>query len=284
MNRKKINDLELERFLLNELPDHRMQAIALQMESDRELQEEVNRLKTSNRDILEAYPPETMTIHIENLYESQLKKEKAPAPAPTPGSSLLRKAAYASPLLAMALVLVIFILPGGDNSTTPVPTVNKHPGDTQTFPGPHVTRIKGKPFLNIFRDKANSIDELREGALVEEGDVLQIIYNSEDASHGVILSVDGGGTVTLHYPEHLAGSTSLKTKKAVYLNNAYQLDDAPVFERFFFITSKEPVRTKLVMARARILATDPDKAQREDITLEDMPDYRQDSILLKKIK
>jgi hypothetical protein len=59
----------------------------------------------------------------------------------------------------------------------------------------------------------------------------------------LIASIDGAGVVTLHYPAN-ADAPALATalaQKPTSLPQAYVLDDAPQFERFFFITSEDPI-------------------------------------------
>ncbi|HEX8539626.1 MAG TPA: ActD-like protein, partial [Cystobacter sp.] len=72
---------------------------------------------------------------------------------------------------------------------------------------------------------------------------------------GVIFSVDGRGTVTLHAPERGLDAMPLAPSGTHALPQAYALDDAPAFERFFFVTSDDPFSLEEVLAPARVLAT-----------------------------
>jgi hypothetical protein len=44
--------------------------------------------------------------------------------------------------------------------------------------------------------------------------------------------------VTLHHPESPRGETTLSSGGAIPLAQAYELDDAPRFERFFFVSGE----------------------------------------------
>jgi hypothetical protein len=123
-------------------------------------------------------------------------------------------------------------------------------------------RVKGPPRLFAFRQAGDNAEELPEDTLVREGDVIQLRYKAGDRTHGVIASIDGAGVVTLHFPASVdapAEATALSTKPTA-LPNAYALDDAPRFERFFFITANRPIDVPSTLAGLRKLAHRDDSA------------------------
>ena len=103
-----------------------------------------------------------------------------------------------------------------------------------------ITRVKGAPRLLAFRNAGDHGERLEQDALVKAGDVIQLRYNAGGHKHGLIASIDGAGVVTLHFPASEDGSTVV-AGDTTSLPNAYVLDDAPKFERFFIITSNEPI-------------------------------------------
>ena len=115
-------------------------------------------------------------------------------------------------------------------------------------------RAKGAPELLVYREGSRSAELLPNGAVAREGDVVQIKYVPAGRRFGTIVSIDGRGAVTLHYPESAGGSTELESGATSALNYAYQLDDAPGFERFFFVTAPERFRASDVVDSARRLA------------------------------
>jgi hypothetical protein len=117
-------------------------------------------------------------------------------------------------------------------------------------------RAKGIARLNVYRQAGDHAEHLDEDALVRAGDAIQVRYNASGALYGVIASVDGAGTVTLHYPvdEDAPALATALAPKPTSLPNAYVLDNAPRFERFFFITSADPIEVSQSLAALRMLA------------------------------
>jgi hypothetical protein len=87
------------------------------------------------------------------------------------------------------------------------------------------------------------------------GDVIQVGWQAGDATHGVIVSIDGSGAVTLHFPDAAGDSTLLPTGAGEqHAPDAFRLDEAPAYERFFFVTADEPIDAAAVVAAAEQLA------------------------------
>ena len=126
-------------------------------------------------------------------------------------------------------------------------------------------KVRGlRPGLVIYRKRPQQIGRLPDGAAVASGDTVQVSYVAAGNHHGVVVSADGSGVVTLHHPAQASGSTQLLPRGEHPLPHAFQLDDAPAFERFFFVTSaRRPIDVATVMAAAEAWAVDPslDKAR-----------------------
>jgi hypothetical protein len=119
-----------------------------------------------------------------------------------------------------------------------------------------VTRAKGAARLTVFRQAGDHAERLDEDALVRAGDSIQVRYSAGGKLYGLIASVDGAGVVTLHYPAN-ADAPALATalaQKPTSLPQAYVLDDAPQFERFFFITSEDPIEVAPTLGALRTFA------------------------------
>jgi hypothetical protein len=158
------------------------------------------------------------------------------------------------------------------------------------LPNPRVTRvelpntqerIKGmKPELLIYRRTGSGVQDLKRGAEVRAHDTLQIAYVAAGHSHGVILSIDGAGTVTLHSPRDESSSGALVPSGRHLLDRSYELDGAPSFERFILVASQRPVDVRRVLDAARALARTAERARRQELALPD--DYVQTSFELRK--
>lgn len=142
-------------------------------------------------------------------------------------------------------------------------------------------RVKGAPRLVAFRKAGEGAERLEPGATVRPGDVLQLRYNGGGHSHGVIASIDGAGVVTLHFPEapDAPPEATALSRETADLPHAYALDDAPRFERFFFVTGDAPLDVGRVLESLRQLARDAD-ADRARLDLP--PQLGQLSLLLRK--
>lgn len=142
---------------------------------------------------------------------------------------------------------------------------------------------RGAAKLLLYRSRDGHTEPLSDGAAASPGDLLQLALVPGKARFGVLVSIDGRGGVTLHHPSAPAESPSLFAGSAapspgeagkivtgeIRLPQAFRLDDAPGFERFFLITAEGAGREALsidqVVAQARSLAADRARAEREPI-------------------
>ena len=126
---------------------------------------------------------------------------------------------------------------------------------------------QSKPHILVHRKMDSNTELLGSGDRAKEGDLLQIAYAPAGQSYGVIFSIDGNSLVTLHFPESRTESTLLQSKDRVLLKSAYELDDAPEFERFFFITAQTKISVKSILDEANSLALNPGKAKTDKLEL-----------------
>jgi hypothetical protein len=234
----KIPDLYAEQDALGELPPDCDAAIRAKLEAEPQRATRVSDLLDSNEEILSAHPPAQMASQIQKRHEQMAQR-------PRQGAAL-RLALAGVPATVLLVVAAFLIWPGTDQPVGP-----------ET--GPDVVRYKGDPRLVIQRRLPSGHEELKSGNVARAGDELLVGYLAEHAVHGVIVSVDGRGQATLHFPEKAAGSTALEKGNVVYPPFAYKLDDAPDFERFFFVTSDSPLDVEQILGAARNLGTDSKK-------------------------
>ena len=65
-------------------------------------------------------------------------------------------------------------------------------------------------------------------------------YNAGNKEYGVIFSVDGNGNITRHFPENSWQAEALEHDfSEIPLDFSYELDNAPDFECFIMVTSKQ---------------------------------------------
>jgi hypothetical protein len=225
---RNIPDLVLERYRLDELPETSARAVAQMVAADPALQARLDALARSDADIRAQYSP-LISIHDRRA----------------PSRRLVVRALTAATLGATAL-LVFAALP----RTPSQPTVTE--------------RIKGgRPSLALYRRTPSGSERLADGDVARTGDLLRVGYASAGRAYGVIFSIDGRGTVTLHLPPAGDESASLEKilvpGKPILLDRAYELDDAPRIERFYFVTGARPFAVAPVLAAARAAAAAPEK-------------------------
>jgi hypothetical protein len=109
--------------------------------------------------------------------------------------------------------------------------------------------LKGdQPSLVLFRLAGTDPQRLADGTHVKPHDVVQVSLNISGATHLVIVSVDGAAHTMLHWP--LDGNTKAPAGLKA-LPQAFELDDAPGFERFFLVTGNTPIDVAATIAAAQ---------------------------------
>ncbi len=260
-----VSDWELEQYLLDELEGERRAFVEEQLRQDSEVKERLEALKVSNAELLETFPPRIAAASIRERFEKGSKKK-------------VRQSSWLTAALPVgaAALLAVFVVFSGD-------FIGNGPHSDEVFQQNGETiYTKGlEPHLTLYRKTPDATPvKLEENQVVSEGDVLQLGYVAAGARFGMIFSVDGRGVVTLHFPREANGSLALNTKGKTLLPFSYELDDAPLFERFFLVTSKEPFDPTTVMNSARKQAMDLDASRTQPL---DLPEgMSQMSFLLRK--
>lgn len=173
---------------------------------------------------------------------------------------------------ALAGVLLVVVRP----PQTPEPHASQQGAPAAT------ERRKGLDLeLRVYRKRGETVERLEDGAESVAGDMLQLAYLRAGYKHAVLLSVDGRGQVTLHYPREPDGSTALgATGGEQLVPEAYELDDAPGFERFILVASAAPLDVEAVLREAERLAGTGESAMHAPLELS-VP-TAQRSLLLRK--
>lgn len=239
-------DWLLERIALGELPPEELAAARARLAEEPDGLARLAALEADSRATLERLPPSRVAREVAARAS---RKEAARAPS--------WRLAPAWGLLVPALATVaLFVLARPDTDTVG----DTGPGRVTTVDGYEPTNIKGlDPQLLVHRQAAAGPEPLTDGAPAAAGDVVQVSYVAAGHRHGVILSIDGRGAVTLHAPEE-GGTTSavLSPSGTHMLPRAYELDDAPAFERFFLVVADAPFDLEPVLTAARALAEGPE--------------------------
>jgi hypothetical protein len=231
--KKPVPEMLIEQLLLQELPLERQKELLRELQEQEGGTERLQTLRLSNSQILDAYPPEQIA--------AQIARRATPEKAKRRAQKLVLWTAPLLPAAAACAILLWLANPSGLDGSP------KDQTQKATQSKSEATRTKGQPRLLIYRKVGQNVEELQNMAQVSPKDLLQLRYLSAGARYGVIFSVDGRGSVSLHFPETVGHSTALGEGAIRSLPYAYELDDAPGFERFFFITSLSPIDIKAVL-------------------------------------
>lgn len=246
--------LYAEQYYLDELAPQTLDKIKASPEWEQSLKNEVQGLENQNKDFFRDYPADKMLAKI----KADAKKD------PLVKTKILTFPLYKGLAVAAALaVLVLF----------PMLFMNRFKSGSRE----EGIRIKGaSPALSIFLKQGKRAVRLESNSIAQEGDLIQIQYNSAGYPYGCIFSIDGNAVVTRHLPTGSEVSAELE-KGLRTLNFSYELDDAPYFERFFFAVSEKPfVIDPVIKAFSRMSAVQPGK---KDPALKDVEVY---TFILKK--
>jgi len=237
---------KVERYLLGELPESEMVALNALESENAEFRSRIEQLKRSNEELLSKYPAkqtaEKMHANLRNFAVIEQKNK-------------WRIYLSACAALIMAATVLITVIP------------NSVVTDDFIAVNEYETRIKGlKAGLEIWRKTAESTEKLADNSEAATGDLLQMRYTAEKKCYGVILSLDGNGTLTIHLSGSNGKAAELEAGKIVSLENAYELDNAPKFETFYLITDTTefalaPIAKNLLRGKL------PDNLQVSQITL-----------------
>lgn len=262
--RDEVPDLLVEKLALGELSEGDASAVRERLGEDAD--ERLDAIKRSNAEILEDHPPGEIAAAVRRRIE-----DRAHVGRSSRGTWWL-----ALPTVAAAAGLLFWVGTRGPEQAA------LDPENTEIGEGsgqePEVIVLKGDARLIVQRRRDGEDRQLVDGDTVRAGDLLQLSYHAGERKQGVIVSVDGRGVLTLHHPDGPEGATALASQGAVALPESYELDDAPGFERFFFVTGDSVDVDRVASAVVRL-------SKREDAAtapLELPADWQQASVLLRK--
>ena len=223
----KIPDWLLERLAAGELPQPRAAELRERLQTQGE-EHRLSALAASSAEILATFPPERIVPEIE-------RRAAAKRTRPVAVRHLWTLSMVTACAAGLAVVLVVRDHKGASGPS---------PSEDQ----PEIIGIKGdlKPALRIYRKTGSGSELLSAHATVHRGDTLQIRYVAAGKHFGVIVSLDARGLLTFHLPESAGLAIALDHDGERALSHAYELDDSPGFERFFFITSDAPFTTAAI--------------------------------------
>ena len=219
----KISDFKLERYLLGELPEKEMRDF-----QERELSDEIFAARV--REMRE----QGKRFVAENPFEAlEAKMDAADEAADDNVISGLWLKVAAALVIALGVFSMVVLnrnveTYSGESATMEVAMANVDDG----------TRIKGmSASLEVWKKTGDSAVQMVNLGDASEGDEIQLRYRVPQKCFGMLFSMDGNGTVTMHMGDG-NNAIELEPGKMTTLPFAYKLDNAPKFEKFFLLTSQ----------------------------------------------
>ena len=245
-----IPDWKLERFLTGDLPEEEMNKLRELEANDAVFANRVKMLREDNKAILSKLPFETLAANLGTDAAEEGRANLGTGAAGTAAKNVAKNAARftlvkfaAAAMFVFAVALVAFFAQRetsvmNERVGSDVATVNGSQ-NTQVALAENEsdTRIKGLDArMEVWKKTPAGIVQLNDLDSVGEGDEIQLRYAVPEKCFGLLFSMDGNGALTLHMGDGVK-AIELAPGKMNSLPFAYKLDDAPYFEKFFFVTS-----------------------------------------------
>ena len=232
-----IPDWKLERYLTGDLPESEMREIREMEATDEIFAGRVKMMREDNRAILKKMPFEKLSEKMEAREVSLNGAGMNGARKGMPATFGIVKFAAAAALVLAVVSVALF----SQREIGPAPEGN----GAQVMDVAMVdvqddgTRIKGLDArMEIWKKTGDSAVQMQNLDEAREGDEIQLRYSVPEKCFGLLFSMDGNGTITMHMADG-SQAIALEPGKMTTLPFAYKLDNAPKFEKFFLLTSQK---------------------------------------------
>ena len=225
-----IPDWKLERYLTGDLPAAEMREIRELEKTDEIFANRVKMLREDNVAILRKMP-------FERLSE---KMDAMPGRSGSAGNTVHVNFKLVKFAAAAALVLaVVSVALFGQREVMAPATDGAQVMDVAMLDSQDEgTRIKGMDArMEVWKKTADSAVQMSNLDEAREGDEIQLRYSVPEKSFGLLFSMDGNGALTMHMGSENQ-AIELAPGEMTTLPFAYKLDNAPKFEKFFLLTSR----------------------------------------------
>lgn len=225
-----IPDWKLEKYLTGDLPAEEMHEIREMEATDEIFAGRVKMLREDNAAILKRLPFEKLSEKIATMPG----RSNAGAGNTVRVNFKLVKLAAAAALVLAVVTVALFSQRSLSEQNTQLVEVAM-----ADVSGDDGLRIKGMDArMEVWKKTGDSAVQIENLGDAREGDEIQLRYAVAEKCFGLLFSMDGNGTITMHMG-HGNRAVELEPGKMTTLPFAYKLDNAPKFEKFFFLTSKD---------------------------------------------
>ncbi len=222
----KISDFKLERYLLGELSEKEMRELQERELSDEIFAARVAEMRLQGKRFVAENPFVALEERIEAAEAAGNSAEKA-------GQNILWLKVAAALVIALGIFSVVVL-----NRDVATYDNNSASMEVAMADVDNGTRIKGmQASLEVWKKTGDSAVQMVNLGDAYEGDEIQLRYRVPQKCFGMLFSMDGNGTITMHMGEGNK-AIELEPGKMTTLPFAYKLDNAPKFEKFFLLTSQ----------------------------------------------
>ncbi|PWJ63455.1 hypothetical protein SAMN05720473_10846 [Fibrobacter sp. UWB15] len=221
----KISDFKLERYLLGELSEKEMREL-----QERELSDEIFAARVAEMRL------QGKRFVAENPFVA-LDAKMAAAEQSANDEHNVVSVRWLKVAAALVIALGVFsmVVLNRDDATYDRDSASMQVAMADVDDG---TRIKGmQASLEVWKKTGDSAVQMVNLGDAHEGDEIQLRYRVPQKCFGMLFSMDGNGTITMHMGEGNK-AIELEPGKMTTLPFAYKLDNAPKFEKFFLLTSQ----------------------------------------------
>ena len=221
----KISDFKLERYLLGELPEKEMRELQERELSDEIFAARVREMREQGKRFLAENPFAALDDKLDAIEDSKSSVDGLP--------NVLWLKVAAALVIALGIFSVVVL-------NRDVATYDNHSASMEVAMADvdNGTRIKGmQATLEVWKKTGDSAVQMVNLGNAYEGDEIQLRYRVPQKCFGMLISMDGNGTITMHMGEG-DKAIELEPGKMTTLPFAYKLDNAPKFEKFFLLTSQ----------------------------------------------
>lgn len=220
-----IPDWKLERYLTGDLPESDMREIREMEAADEIFANRVKMLREDSEAILRKLPYDRLAERLDSLPGRGTYGHGKPV-----NFGIVKFAAAAALVLAVVTVALFSQRSISEQNTQLMEVAMVDQNDD--------VRIKGlSARMEVWKKTGDSAVQMENLGEASEGDEIQLRYAVAEKCFGLLFSMDGNGTITMHMG-HENRAVELEPGKMTTLPFAYKLDNAPKFEKFFFLTSK----------------------------------------------
>jgi len=251
MNEVRISAFLLERYHIGEVTPDEKRQVEEALEKDETLRTALADLARVDSEFFQRFPKESVfsgkqELRLDNTRQINVRRPKKVQP-------------FVWGLCAAALVFVaalpVFILQRANLET------GEYTDRVKGVERSSVSADSGPIELSVYKKEnvTGEVVRLSDKDGIQEGSTIQLAYFVSNAGfgekYGVIFSIDGRAFVTMHFPYTPWQNTLLVSGRAVPLDEAFTLDDAPDYEIFIFVAGDSPIDIRSILSGARQLAS-----------------------------